>query len=84
MYNRFYDGSSGVNEMTMIERVARAILNSIYKGCDINSKESLIAARAAIQAMRDPTEEMLDAGAYDLDMTLKDQYQNMIDKVLEE
>ena len=40
---------------TMIERVARAMENAL----DVLSYED--AARAAIQAMREPTDEMLDA-----------------------
>ena len=80
-----------MSKLTVIERVARAIYEKEiedrtivgipFENMDIHFKS---AARAAIQAMREPTEEMLDAGAYDLGMELKDQYQNMIDKALEE
>ena len=41
-------------------------------------------ADAAITAMREPTEAMLDAGAYDLDMKLETQWQRMIDAALKE
>lgn len=59
---------------TMIERVARALYENDYKGrvwewtdaeLDENfphiRKDCRRAARAAIEAMREPTEEMLDA-----------------------
>lgn len=44
--------------MTMIERVARAIL-PMFDGADDFVKEcALISARAAIDAMREPTDEV--------------------------
>jgi len=74
----------------MIERVAKAIINRLKKAAyptleidDCIASYDIIA-KAAIQAMREPTEEMIDAGAYDLDMTVKTQYQNMIDAALKE
>ena len=57
--------------MDMIERVARAIYAESYRRCcngespapDDESWESYIGeARAAIEAMRKPTEEMREAG----------------------
>lgn len=62
----------------MIERVAFAIASNL--GLMTSSE----LAKAAIEAMREPTEEMLDAGAYDLDMKLITQYQYMIDAALKE
>ncbi len=66
--------------MTMIEKVAIAIDQQV----GTKRVDRLQLARAAIEAMREPTEEMLDAGAYDLDMTLEMQYQRMIDVALQE
>ncbi len=69
--------------MTMVEKVARAICNAERYHQD--SYELYIpAAKAAIKAMREPTEEMLDVGSYDLDMTLDTQYKYMIDEALKE
>lgn len=69
----------------MIERAARAIhltfgFKEWPKGYECEN--CLIAAKAAIEAMREPTEAMLDAGAYDLDMTLEQQYKRMIEAAL--
>ena len=71
--------------MTMIERVARALYND-YDWAKEKGMISLMhnTAKTAIEAMREPTEKMIDAGAYDLDMTIKTQYQNMIDAALKE
>ncbi len=68
--------------MTMIKKVALAIANA--EGFPYGALNYIRIARIAIEAMREPTEEMLDAGAYDLDMTLKMQYQRMIDAALKE
>jgi hypothetical protein len=43
----------------MIERVAKAIEESIWEP----GQDSVIAARAAIEAMREPTEAMLEAAS---------------------
>ncbi len=67
--------------MTMMEKVADAMFDCNIQFKILTNKQ---LARAAIEAMREPTEEMLDAGAYDLDMTLKMQYQRMIDAALKE
>ena len=67
----------------MIERVAKAI-NDV-DGCYVQPQPwHYIEAKAAIEAMCEPTEEMLEAGAYDLDMKLETQYKNMIDAALKE
>ena len=73
----------------MIERVAKAIY---YRGCPDDKPFEDIPevfkagwfriAKAAIKAMKEPTEAMLDAGAYDLDMTLKQQWKLMIEAAL--
>jgi len=47
--------------MTMIERVARAIYEDISAGAD-DMESCIIAARAAIEAMREPTDSMVKAG----------------------
>jgi len=49
----------------MIERVARAIAADNVRG-NSNWQDWLVEARAAIEAMREPTEKMWDAGAADL------------------
>lgn len=56
--------------MSMIERVARAIARDDYDGDDLwdklgpgNKAAYKANARAAIEAMREPTEKMSDEGA---------------------
>lgn len=70
----------------MIERVAKAICcpNGCLAtlDCSIPNKRDMEKAKAAIEAMREPTEAMLDAGAYDLDMTLEQQLERMIEAAL--
>ena len=63
--------------MTMIEKVAKAIM-----ACEATDYNDL--AKAAIEAMRDVDDHILDAGAYDLDMTLRSQWENIIDAALKE
>jgi len=65
----------------MVERVAKAI-----SGAPFPSKASMAKARAAIEAMREPTDEMLFSGAQW--RTLDDpfgskRWQDMIDAALE-
>lgn len=55
--------------MTMIERVARAIMRDDFEGDELwESSDKCLRgsylrnARAAIEAMRDPTDGMVDAG----------------------
>ncbi len=64
----------------MIEKVAKAIRDSFNS----NDVDCYPIAKAAIAAMREPTEEMIDAGAYDLNMKLQQQWQAMIDAALKE
>lgn len=73
------------DDMTMVERVARAICKA--DNCSDNSWNVYInIAKAAIKAIREPTEVMLDAGTYASDMALsaKDQYSAMIDAALKD
>lgn len=70
--------------MNMIERVARAINNALeaYSGTD---GEELMrqAALTTIQAMRDPTPEMIEAGeAVDGTVTALPIWQAMIDAII--
>ena len=48
--------------MQMIGRVARAILSKVPSGYGMTEAESIDYAKAAIEAMREPTEEMVEAG----------------------
>lgn len=76
--------------MTMIEKVARALIKQTEADCgyrfpsETNWRYCYKKAKAAIEAMREPTDEMVDAGAYDLDMTVAMQYRKMIDAALKE
>lgn len=65
----------------IIERVASK-LYSLH--IDISTTDAKILAKAAIEAMKEPTEAMLDAGAYDLDMTLEQQWKRMIEAALKD
>lgn len=70
--------------MTMIERVAEAI-----KKCDKNMTEfrnwEKIFAKAAIETMREPTNEMIKAGFFNIkNGTVEEVYQVMIDAALKE
>lgn len=67
----------------MVERVAKAIKEMNYVFTRDGEFFEYIA-KIAIEAMREPIEAMLDAGAYDLDMTLEMQYKNMIDAALKD
>jgi len=67
--------------MNMVERVARAINNALgtYSGTD-GEELMLQAAATAIQAMRDPTPEMIEAGeAVDGTVTALPIWQAMLD-----
>ena len=71
----------------MIEQVAKAIHaydfpTKILKWEDTTQKYYTAIADVAIKAMKEPTEAMLNAGAYDLDMTLKQQWKLMIEAAL--
>ncbi|MEZ2132438.1 MULTISPECIES: hypothetical protein [unclassified Sinorhizobium] len=74
---------------TMIERVARAIMEDSGGGRDrpdFNWRYYESAARAAIEAMREPTEDMRIAGCQEtwLDPSVDDIYRAMIDAALQE
>lgn len=46
----------------MIKRIAQAILSKVPSGYGMRRDEAEIYARAAIEAMRKPTKEMIEAG----------------------
>ncbi len=57
--------------MSMVEKVARAMLNTMNKDVRWTQKlptelEAILIARAAIEAMREPTEGMREAGALEI------------------
>lgn len=67
--------------MSMIERVALAIekiVNDNWENGDITTREQV--TRAAIEAMREPTDAMIDCGVDGDDAV--DIYQRMIDAAL--
>lgn len=66
--------------MSMIERVAEAIANQMAE--DDNDNESL--ARAAIKAMREPSEGMEDEGWTEWDWGAHAVWRAMIDAALAE
>lgn len=70
----------------MIERVARAIYNNADPTCEwdeaLNRDIYFTVAKAAIAVMREPTEEMLDAG--DVEGDAEFIYKRMIDSALKE
>ena len=69
--------------MTMIEKVARAIQEcSLVTGYEARLPEAKLYAKAAIEAMREPSMKMLDAGT---DCAFTDEKWNaMIDAALKE
>lgn len=70
--------------MSMIEKVARAMCEADNgAGYDARWDFYIPMAKAAIHAMRDPTEAMLDAGHSQTDFA-GDAWQSMIDAALEE
>lgn len=70
---------------TMIERVARAIYVKVPYGYGMTGAETLEYARAAIEAMREPTEAMRDGGnSLGHDEAPATYYTAMIDTALEE
>jgi hypothetical protein len=71
------------NHMQMIEKVARAIAAS--QGTS-EWRQSLVAARCAVRALRDPTPEMLDAACTGLPDWgyLPEEWHAMINHVLRE
>lgn len=46
----------------MVERVAQAIMAKVPQGYGMTAEEATGYARVAIEAMREPTEAMVDAG----------------------
>ena len=82
----------------MVERVAKAIDPDAFEGCSHGSKGpclmcaenvdfALYRARAAIEAMREPTEAMVDLGINTREVeggAIHDVWQAMIDEALEE
>lgn len=67
---------------SMIETVARAIRAKVPVGYGMTEDESLDYARAAIEAMREPTDAMVGAGQWEIDPVAM--FQNMIDAALNE
>lgn len=70
----------------MFERVANGIsvkLKALGYMKAANNYSSMLA-KAAIEAMREPTQAMLDAGAYDLDISLEQQWERMINAALKD
>jgi len=75
--------------MSKVEEVARAIRAKVPVGYGMTESEALDYARAAIEAMQGPTEDMVDAGvAADLGEDSYDMvsfaYRAMIDAALNE
>lgn len=69
----------------MIERVAREIDDALTRigGWEECSGEDMVAvARAAIEAMRSPTAEMVDAAGSHWGTALESDWQTMIDAAL--
>ena len=78
--------AAGASPVTMVERVARAIeqeFGPIY-GHLCRHEDAVSCARAAIAAMREPTEAMMDAGisAVPYSVLLNVSYPAMIDEAL--
>jgi hypothetical protein len=70
--------------MTKLEQVARAIAKSEGLNEDW-TKQYLRHARAAVEALREPSEAMLDAGNRQLDCANERQcWQAMLDAILSE
>lgn len=72
---------------SMVERVARAIQAKLdyefaERGGLAAEEMAAIAARAAIEAMREPTDAMVDAGQWQVDPVSL--YQSFIDAALNE
>ena len=66
----------------MVERVARAIRESEEWSSFWGEEESLVLARAAIEAMREPTNKMLAAAMAETATDLTAEYRAMIDAAL--
>lgn len=75
-----------MQEMTMVERVARAISRK-NTGSGINWPDFTVEARAAIEAMKRPiTDAMIDAGNHSKDngQNISEIFDDMIDAALSE
>lgn len=72
-----------MQEMTMVERVARSISRK-NTGSGINWPDFTVEARAAIEAMRTPTSAMIAEGNAHDDRAPYDIYESMIDAALSE
>jgi hypothetical protein len=70
----------------VVERVARAILAKVPPGYGMNAEEAREYARAALEALREPTEEQLDAllwlNKMWREMNSREVYRTMIDAAL--
>lgn len=78
----------------LVERVAKAIFMSQYLVeesdwpdrvqfcCSHDANAFRDSAKAAIEAMREPTDEMIDAVGSDWGSHLKDNWETMIDEAL--
>lgn len=74
-----------MNDLTMIERIARAISDAIGDDNDAIRDYHRRIAIAAIEAMREPTDAMLAAirpGLVDTDEFIKRDWYKMIDAAL--
>jgi hypothetical protein len=69
--------------MSKVEEVAKAILAKVPNGYGMTNDEALEYARAAIEAMREPTEAMCLAAKI-WSPSLRESYQQMIDAALSE
>ena len=74
--------------MTKIEEVARAIQGEVREPWPDDERESRAfferLARAAVEAMRDPTENMINESYHDFDLVPLLVWQAMIDAALAE
>lgn len=70
-----------MSEIIMVERVARAIARK-NTGSGINWPSFVEEARAAIEAMREPTDAMVNAGQWQIDPVAL--YRGFIDAALSE
>lgn len=75
-------------KMNMIEKVARAIENKCSSHLDIGARGAVLLSKAAIEAMREPTDEMINAAIkarpYCIESEIKSMHVAMIDVALKE
>jgi hypothetical protein len=72
----------GDGVMDMVERVARAICEQEYGDENAGWDNQIPAAIAAIEAMREPTDEMVSAGLKGFPNVTADLWRIMIDSIL--